>query len=172
MVPTRSPLSPSLRRMPTSLNFAGSSTDRVGVGSGASLDNLVTATYLAWQRTGASGGHAMCGKGPGGGDYSVYKMFNVVGGLLAIEVEWTRATTSLRIRSNNSELATNTWYCLAGVADSGGVDGDQKLYKGTLATPLAEIGSYLIQRVGTGAVGDDSAHNLSIGNLGDRKSVV
>lgn len=144
-----------------SLLFGGAASDRVNVGSGTVLDNVNQGTLIALAYpTGSGNGRfyqkGVTGQGP---------LFFSYGA--SLEIARNRATTAsdaLSLVSNFSAHALNQWNWYAGVWNTGGANGDQKLYVGTLTTPFAEPSAYGTQTVGSGAEGDNSAVDAIIGN--------
>ena len=148
------------------LDFTGS-TRRLDCGSGASLDNLDIGTRLVWAYptdvTATPPPHFMDKRGAGSTWRAFYMNTAVSAGQLAFQV--ARATAGLNARSAAGFVTVNEWQCLAAVYNVNGVDGDQRLYRGTLVSTLAEAPSYVTQSVGNGASGDDSAGTQTVGNV-------
>lgn len=145
-----------------SLNFV--STNRVDVGAGTSLDNVTAGTCLVWAKTTNVGGsnQILYRKGAAVGD--IYR-FSFTGTTLSAVV--TRATTNLEaaaLHANCNGLAANTWVCFCATWNTAGVNGDQKLFTGTLTSLLAEPSAYSTQAVGSGTAGNNAADSMFIGS--------
>jgi hypothetical protein len=91
--------------------------------------------------------------------------FNNNGGS-SVQLSIARATQSILMVSNGapSTLGANKWFFVAAVWNPAGTNTDQHLYHGDLATAIAEVSSYSIQRVGSGTVTSNSGLNLLVGN--------
>lgn len=74
-----------------------------------------------------------------------------------------RATANINVISN-SYITTNAWNFVAGVFDSAGADGDQRLYIGDDTTTVVEVSSYATQVVGSGALNDITGSNFLVGD--------
>lgn len=145
------------------LLFSDASTDRVDIGSNASLDNLATGTMIAWCFPVTPGGaDVISGKAPAG--FGAYREFAIASANLRLSFILNRATTDLNAFSGNNVITAGQWNYYGCVWDVGGANGDQKLFVGDLTTIVAEIGSYTIQTVGAGAQSDDSGSSQGIGN--------
>jgi hypothetical protein len=145
------------------LNFGtGASSPRVDCGSGASIDNINVGTWMAWVYPTSSVNCRLMQKGLGPAGHIFYTTTTVFEMTIARGTQSLLANASL---ANCAAYGTNKHVCMAAVFDTGGAAGDQKIYMGDLATPLAEPSAYTTQRIGSGAVGDDSGVNLIIGNI-------
>lgn len=138
------------------------STDKVTAGSNAALDDLTTATYLAWVYPTSTADGRICMKGLFNGTGARHLSVTPGGGHLQISVE--RATTNLEATASANAVTLNTWNFVAGVHNTGGANGDQKLYIGTLAAPAAEVATYSVRAVGTGAPNSNASATQIIGN--------
>lgn len=144
------------------LDFDSASSDKINVGSGTSLDNLTTGTYLSWVFLRSSPAHdgAISWKGLAASGSRQFR-FNSGGSLL---LAIFRATTNTQIEGTPSAIGFDKWSFVATVHNTGGANGDQKLFGGDLSTIAAEPSSYISQSVGSGAVGDNSSTDMIIGN--------
>lgn len=146
------------------LDFSGATSDKLNCGSGSSLDNLTTATYLTWFKVTNATPAADLAVSWKGLAASGSRQCRVEDTLTEATITIFRATTNLTVSGDLSLLAVDEWNCLAYVHDTGGADGDQQIYEGNLTNLLTEVGSYGTQVVGAGTPGDNSANNLIIGN--------
>lgn len=131
--------------------------DYINGGSGASLDDLVTATFVAWVYPTAFAANQVLWSKNG---TTRYARFNTAARL---NFAVARATTPLEVTATDT-LTANRWAFVAGALNTGGVNTDQKAYYGSLTSVVAEVSAYTTQQVGTGAVTSDAAGNLSIGS--------
>lgn len=147
------------------LSFAALSTDLVNCGSSSVLDNVNTGTIIVrFRATSFSVGNAGSLFTKGNISYSNYKLLDLFeAGAIVLNIN--RATTDLVMRSADALISINTDYFLAVVYNTGGVNTDQKIYLGTGVNIATEIGSYVTQQVGTGAVSSDAADNCVLGNF-------
>ena len=156
---------PDGRRL-KSLNFDQGTTTKVDHGDAASVQNLNVATYLFWVKISTLvAGDRICQKGLGANFY----LMDVTGaGSDLLEFSINRGTLSQLSSALFTNFAnwpgTGAWAFMAVVCDTGGADGDQKLYIGSLTGSATEPSSYDNQRVGSGTVGDNSGSNLVMGN--------
>lgn len=143
------------------LDFTNAITDRVNCGSDVTLDDLLTGTYMVWVYPTAVNGttRSIIHKGAFGTGYRFLRMTN---GDFFVGVR--RLTTNLRAESNTTPIGANSWQFLAGVHDTGGVNGDQRLFYGTLTSLVAEVGGYVTQTVGAGVVPSNAATDQMVGN--------
>jgi hypothetical protein len=74
-----------------------------------------------------------------------------------------RATTDASAEASFPLIAANVWQCGAVTWD--GTNGP-KLYHAVVGSNVAEAASYTLQAGGSGTIGDSSAQNLYVGNLG------
>lgn len=149
------------------LNF---SSDQYGinVGSGTSLNNPTVMTCLAWVKPTnvAQDNKFILGKYKSSPDvFYNFAYGNADGFAGGIKVDISRATQSCSAFSTGAIVSNGTWQFLGFQFDINGSATDQKCLYGDLSTPIAEIGGYSIQRVGSGAHGDDSAGSAIIGQF-------
>ena len=145
-----------------SLTFAGgTNTDVINHGSASGLDNLATWTALFWAKPTALGtddfwlGLKVQGRiNTGFGDGSI------------VSVGRSRATVSDGRDSVTGVLVVNVENFLAVTYDSGATPRFH-IYRGDRTTAPAEV-SYGFTQNGSGALVDDSASNLLVGNDGTR----
>jgi hypothetical protein len=149
------------------LDFTGATSDRVQCGSDNSLsffNDLSAGAYWAWVWADAATSFRAF--------FQRRVDFNAFGQLIissapGLEFVIKRATVSQAIAadfSNFSAWGTGKWVFVAAVWDTGGADGDQKFFVGDRDTPPAEPSSYSLQRVGSGAVGDESSAIMKLCN--------
>jgi hypothetical protein len=84
-----------------------------------------------------------------------------------IQLSLARATQSLNASVNTANIpafGTNKWVFVAAEWDTAGANGDQAWFGGDLTTTVAAVSSYTVQRVGSGAVTNNDALNLLVGN--------
>lgn len=152
-----------LRPSHPTLRFGGATSDRIDCGNPTILTNVNTGTICAWvYNTSTSTNQRLWSKG------IVANLHHLRLQTSAFAFVLVRATVSLIGSANASSFAaygTNKWICVVAVWNSGGVDGDQKLYLGDEHVPPAEPSAYGSQAVGSGGVADDSGANFCIGNV-------
>lgn len=149
-----------------SLSFTASGSERVSIGSGATLDDITTGTCLAWVNPTSVVEGRIYQKAYAGGDGTVWVFYLLGGGGSNFGFEYTRATTGLVIYSAGALVTSGEWQFLAAAFDGAGANGDQKLYRGTL-TALATETTYTSQQVGSGAIVSNAASTGYIGNRGN-----
>lgn len=148
------------------LVFTGGDGDKVDHGSGTTLDDLTVASYLFWcQPTSISDSatYTMLQKGTEPGQ----RRFILNDGSNNIHLEVFRATVVLSITaalSNFTSAGANKWLFVACLWDSGGADGDQRIFIGDLSTHATEPSSYGTQALGSGALSSDASANLTAWN--------
>lgn len=142
------------------LTFAAATTDKVDVGSGATLDNLSPGTIITWCYPTDVGTYNRRIAVKQGTQPLAFLVADTAAGDLVLF--YSRATTVLKVRTGTGVITVDNWQCLAATWDAAGVAADQKLYRGTLTTSLAEL-TYAEQGVGAGAH-DDAAAVLVLGN--------
>lgn len=147
------------------LDFSGAS-DKVNFGSAAVLDALSIgpSTLLMWVFPDASPPAAdgtFVRKSTTGFTFNPDSTGN-------IQLSITRGTQGLLAQTALANMATygaSKWCCIAATWDSTGANGDQQLWHGDLATPIAEASAYSgVQRVGSGTVTDTTALDFLVGN--------
>jgi len=139
------------------------STERVDHGSATSLDDLDTATVLAWVYPTATSVGFVEGKYASPCCSTGYRW--LVPGFHAnasLDVRVDRATSDLGMTAL-SLMTANAWQFIGAVWNTGGTDADQKLFRGTL-TSIATEPTYNIQTVGSGATVSDAGGTLVVGN--------
>lgn len=151
-----------------SLLFGGASSDRVNCGSGASLDDILVGTILAWvYPTNVNmGGKYILAKpfetgATGGLSFQIGVSFN--GDLL---IKRRKTSGNLLCNSSTGYVTTNTWQFLGGTWNNSGTSTDQHLYRGLLTTNVTECSSYApgSPNVGGGTNISDASKDLYIGN--------
>ena len=142
------------------LDFSASTTV-VNHGSGASIDNLDAQTWLFWLNATAINSANKRFMWKNSGSSGVQILQGPIGGTQGrMRYARSRATTGSDATSPNDTLVVGTWQGIA-ITDQDGVS--PKIYLRTLATALAELGSYAVQTTGSGAPADESAQTLYIG---------
>jgi hypothetical protein len=143
------------------LSFSG--TDVVNFGKSASVNtcfnNAGTIAFWAFP-TGTTSALTFARKDAGGFIVS----FTAAPG---IQLSIARATQSLNATATTANVpafGTNKWIFFAAQWDSAGANGDQLLYGGDLTTSVVAASTYSTQRVGIGAVTNQDALNLLVGN--------
>ena len=148
----------------SSLDFADTSTDRVNLGSPADLDNMATGTIICWVfPDGLATNQQFVSKRADATNALLFQE-NGTGGDFQFRI--VRASASLTVISNTTPLSTGSWQFVAATWDGSGANGDQELFHGDLGTTVTET-TYATQEVGSGAQGDDSGVEMSIGNVPD-----
>jgi hypothetical protein len=143
------------------LTVTGGSSNRINHGSASMFDNLATWTWLLWIKTGTlttfkpifdkktTTGYRLFSPGTGGGARLAASSDNAGGQV------FYRTTTA---------LSDNTFHCVAVTFDNAGSAGEKfNIYTGTLTAALAEA-SYDTTTDFTGAVSDNAAGDVLIGN--------
>lgn len=144
--------------------FPGSSTDRINVGSGSSLDNPTIGTVWCWFKFTSNGGHYLLAQADSA--FSKWKHFYVSSGR-AMVMSVSRATTAFFFNTPNSLVSNGVDYFAAWSFDlNSGSSADQHLYLGTVATPATEQ-SKSAQGIGSGSVWDGSGEDWHIGSAGN-----
>ena len=150
------------------MSLAFATTAKVTVTDASNLLNWDVGTLIYWvYRTGsgASGGSRVEQKGLSSS--GIRGWFVSPGTPETTELQVRRATADISVIAslgNFSAEGTNKWACWAATWDAGGADGDQIIAIGDLTTALAEPSSYTTQVVGSGSTGDNTGHNLIVGN--------
>ena len=151
-----------------SLVFTGGDSDKVDVGTGASLE-LNTGTILVWTNPTSLPNatlRILFSKGPVATNDLA---FNASGGAnnLVIQRRRTGGIGSCIAQADWSNVpfaATNVWNFWGCQFNTSGVDTDQKLFGGDLTNPAQEVGTYFSQAVGSGTVSDMAGMNAQVGN--------
>lgn len=140
--------------------FAASTTNKVNHGSASSLDNLNTITVIAWVYPTTLNDTWIWSKTDPA--FSIEKNF-YVGATGHLHTEAVRATTFAQADSSDAVLTTNKWWMVAFTWDGSTAP---KLYRAdmTASVPIAEASSYSTSTAGSGAIGDDAAYDVTIGN--------
>jgi hypothetical protein len=138
-----------------SLNFSGAATDRVDVGTDASLDNLNTGTILVWAyATSIRSTDRFMNKGASGNINSF--VLNGTSGALQHAKQGTSSCTKI---TSTTPFAANQWNFVAVAYQFGTTNGG--IYHGTLTT-TATLQALATNNTGA-TVGDDGASNYFIG---------
>ncbi len=147
------------------LEFAGSSTNVVGFGSGSSLDDISagTAFALVYIDT-VSADSGIVTKMPN--DFVGHSLIYLGSSGFGVDLSRGAGNASLRALSDTGFTVASQWQWLVTCWDRGGVVGDQQCYHGTLTSPVSEV-TYTDQRLGdTGnAIVSDASSDLGIGNI-------
>jgi hypothetical protein len=146
-----------------SINFDATAGENVNHGSGASLDNLDTFSYLIWLRPKAVDQNAgLITKGTtGGANRRTLELRDTIVNT-AIFFAVDRVTAPALAESTAAAYSANAWLFIA-VAYNTSVA--PQIYTGTLTTSAAEV-SYNSQDAGSGATGDNNANNQFVGAFG------
>ena len=143
------------------------STEKVSVGSGATLDDLQTLTTLQWiYIPGLAPVDGRIWQKAYFGGHSTFHLLTLIRTAAIIENEYARATTSQYTKAalaNFSVYGTGKWLFVVTTSDPS-TDASNKLYMGDLTTAPAEPSAYTNQRAGSGAFTADSAAALYFGN--------
>ena len=145
------------------LKFGAATSDRVDIGSGASLDTLDPWTYMAWVYPTTITSSRVCGfhKGTSATTRRRFRIDDSSGNL---SVFWQRQGVDLSYVANTLPLTINTWHFIAATGNTGASAGNiVHIYKGTLTTLAAEVG-YSTKTDGDSPPNDDGANNMAIGN--------
>ncbi len=144
------------------LLFGAASTDLVEFGSLASLDNLLTFTYITWlYPTTLTVGNRIYSKDAGGDDRAFIELHWGNSDAILASVGWS--VGSDESDSSAGVLTTNAWQCVAVTYDHAGAGNRIRIYKGTLSSLLSEVSYQFNANTGSGTH-DDSTANLIIGN--------
>lgn len=152
---------------PAALTFSATATDKVTItdGPGTLLDNMTVGTICSWANpTAVTVGRRIYQKGVIATDSTTvnFSIRDTASGDLSFF--YSRATTSLNVRSNASLVTASAWQYLCVVWDEAGASTDQILYRGTLTAAATAPGSYAAQVVGSGSHPTDAAANAVVGN--------
>lgn len=139
--------------------------DVVNLGSPSVLDNVNTATVLAWINADSMGENSAgtvlhCA----GGAYP-FRQWIMLEATNTAKVEVTTDATHAVSKASAETIAFSTWLFLATTYDNAG-DRKMRLYKGTPTAMIAEL-TYVTQTAGTGTIDSDAAVNKCIGNRVD-----
>lgn len=149
------------------LNFLSTQNDYVNFGNSAEINNLNdVGTFAGWfYRTSAAGDSAYFYKLNSAYTNGISMKAPGVNGLgLRLDVPMTG--TSLRIQTNSSVVTLNAWNFVCATWDTSSPTAtDQKLFVGTLTSPVSEISSYNFQIAGSGSVNNADSDGLGIGNI-------
>lgn len=146
------------------LSFAGSSTNRVNVGSNAVLDNPTVGTVCGWFRLTSAGGRYLLCKADS--TFANYLLFYVNSGRSMVMAK-SKSTSIYEFRSGTGIISDNIDYFGAWSFNfTSGVNGDQIFYLGT-KTSVATSQSQSLQNHGSGTLWDDSAESMHIANAGN-----
>ena len=129
------------------LTFGAAVSDRVDIGSNASIENLTTWTALLWVRqTTLTDLRVLLALDA---NNQLFRLDLAAGN---IEVDCTRATTSLTYTTSDTPLASaGAWKCVAATVDHAGSAGElANIYHGNLTSAMAES-TYGTQTDGAGA---------------------
>jgi hypothetical protein len=149
------------------LLFTNAGSERVDVGSAASLDDILTGTILAWIYPTVldTGGGRVYQKSYLGADGSYWVLAVNDGAMGRLHMGYSRPTGDLNIAAD--VVTTNAWQFVGAVFNGSGVDADQKMYRGTLAIRVAEVGAYFVKSTGSGTHPTDAGSTGLIGNRGN-----
>src|SRR3990172_172462 len=145
------------------LKFGAATSDRVDIGTGASLDTLDPWTYMAWVYPTTITSSRVCGfhKGTSATTRRRFRIDDSSGNL---SVFWQRQGVDLSYVANTLPLTINTWHFIAATGNTGASAGNiVHIYKGTLTTLAAEVG-YSTKTDGDSPPNGDGANNMAIGN--------
>lgn len=143
-----------------SLVYGALTSDRTVITAAAAINALNPFTYIGWfYPTTLTTNRMFMSKSSGGNGPQL-----VVATTDRLRLLVDRATTDTDYASVNSTLTTNAWQLLCATYNSANGAGlVAHLYRGTLSALATEV-SYATQTDGSGAVTDDSARDLVIGN--------
>lgn len=161
---------PDVRLPDRSLKFSAS-TDLVNCGAGASLDNLDPITVVAWAlRTTPSASTRLWQKGIATNAWNLNADLAETGTFFA---NLPRATTLCNVSAalkNFPGYFLNSWLYWAASLDTSAA-GNNKLFIGSLTSPVSEPSAYATQTVGSGTKGNNSAADATIGNKSNLSAV-
>lgn len=145
------------------LTFGAANSTRIDCGNPTILTDLTQVTCCAWiYNTSTSNlSRDIWGKGTNVRRMRISAVTNRFG------IVVSRATTPLNaegVCTNFPAYALNKWLFFCGQLDTGGANGDQKLYVGDQLSRPVEPSAYQTQSVGSGIVTSDSGGNFQIGN--------
>ena len=142
------------------LIFSGADADKVNFGSGTTLDNVNTFTYLMWlYRTGTNTTDVatLVTKGSFPDSRHELSVSDIDGTSMLVVVD--RATTDAAATASTA-IDLNAWNFIGATFSA---TNGPKIFKGSLTSLLAEVAYSSGPTTGAGAVGDDSATNLEVG---------
>ena len=147
---------------PAAVNVTDSSSDRIDLGSPASLDDLSAYTILLWVKPSTlTQVTRLSTKEPGAGGNHVFRLGSGAANDELFFVR-TRATTTTVYETDNSNLTTGKWWFIALVWDDAQTP-EVRIYVGDLNT-LATERTYTTSTDGSGALTTDAADPWQIGN--------
>lgn len=145
------------------LTFAGGAADRVDIGAAASLQGLIEFSFLAWINPSALAATRFLFGGPWqSASASVLSLtVNDVSGNMQFQIR--RNTTNGTYTSSSLALTTSAWQCVACTFSDSVGSGKAHIYKGDLATILAEP-TYSANTDGSGTVRTEAGGTYLIGD--------
>jgi hypothetical protein len=146
------------------LTFGAATSDRVHVAASSSVNDLSAWTWVLWVYiTTLTNFRHFFGKGSGvAGGYRCYEPGG--GNNDQVRLDLARATTDLGVATDNADLTTNKWWCIAVTFDAGASAGELvHIYRGDLTAALTEC-TYGTYGEGAGAVQSDAGEDIDIAN--------
>ena len=137
-------------------------TDNVDVGSASSIDDVNKGTIIAWVYRSSNAVGRIWQKGIGASNNQHY--FGNSASAVELVIKRTTNCFATSAFGNFANDGTSKWLFYAATFDTGGANGDQKLYIGDLSAVAAVPSSYSTQTVGSGTVGSDAGDNGFLGN--------
>jgi hypothetical protein len=139
------------------IEFEGTGSKVVNVGSGASLDDHAAGTVVMWVRPIAMLNDSRLWEKGG-------TNFRANLSSVTVELIVARATSNLTAVSSTGLIAS-AWQLVACTYDTAGAAADQRIYLGSLHSPVRESpAGYSSQTQGSGAVTSNAASSGLIGN--------
>jgi hypothetical protein len=143
------------------LVFGAASSDNVLCGTGAAIDNLATGSVIAVVNPSTLASNArIMGKRTGTAGWEL-QLSAATGNLIFTLRRGAGGANNISFISSSLTLTTNAWAIVAASWDT--VGNACHIYIGSIATALAEP-TYSTSQIGAGAIADDSAVPLYIGN--------
>jgi hypothetical protein len=146
------------------LKFTNLGSERVNVGSGSLLDDILTGTVIAvcTPTVADTAGGRIYQKAYLGADAS-YWLLDINDGVSALlRFGYSRSVTDLAVGATVVTLNQRQFF--AASFNGSGADADQKLYRGTDQQPVTEVATYSQRQVGAGTHPADAGANGYIGN--------
>lgn len=140
------------------LDFSGANSDRVDLGSGASIDNVNTISLLIWFKIPSPSGNPQLLWDKTIASFARFRQIIAIQ-TNRLDIIFSRATTAAQARSVDNAFVANAWSFAAFTWDGSGAP---KIFTGDINTAATEV-SYATSQAGSGAPDDDSAESMLLG---------
>lgn len=155
------------------LNFKPNSSNRLTIGSDASIDNLNPGWWAAWAWWNSNPAMLLNIYGKVSTAVKVFRHGAGTGTAAASKFGFrvVRASTNCGAEANWSTFgngtfwATGKWIFVAATYDTDGAASAQRIFAGSLVDVVTEASSYVAQSAGSGGVTSDAGGTGTIGNV-------